>query len=98
MLAVIVSWSFHLEIDFAVNKVHDVAADPDFFAILAQMDTAGALEGRLSMKLVKSFLFFLCRLAHFLSSNIRQVVVLIVGFIISPHDENNFQPFGAQGS
>src|SRR4029453_3345252 len=45
MLAVIVSWSFHLEIDLAVNNVHDVAADPDFFAFLAQMDAAGTREG-----------------------------------------------------
>src|SRR4030095_3454719 len=44
MLAVIASWSFHLEIDLAVNNVHDVAADPDFFAFLAQMDGAGALK------------------------------------------------------
>ena len=36
---------FHLEIDLAVNNVHDVAADPDFFAFLAQMDAAGTLEG-----------------------------------------------------
>ncbi len=44
VVAVIVSWSLHLEIDFADNDVHDVAADPDFFAVLAQMDAAGALE------------------------------------------------------
>ena len=34
----------HLEIDHAVDNGHDVAADPDFFAFLAQMHTAGALE------------------------------------------------------
>src|SRR5262247_3974412 len=42
---IIVGWSFHLEIDLAVNNVHDVATDPDVFALLAQMDAAGALEG-----------------------------------------------------
>src|SRR5438105_4923931 len=41
----IVGWSFHLEIDLAVNNVDDVAADPDFLAALAQMDAAGTLEG-----------------------------------------------------
>jgi hypothetical protein len=35
---------FHLEIDLATNNVHDVTADPDVFASLAQMDAAGALE------------------------------------------------------
>src|SRR5215471_15799868 len=35
----------HLEIDLAVNNVHDVAADPNFFAFLAQMDAAGTLGG-----------------------------------------------------
>ena len=35
---------FHLEIDLAANHVHDVAADPDLFAVLAQMDAAGSLE------------------------------------------------------
>src|SRR5215510_2651854 len=36
----------HLEIDLATNDLHDVAADPDFLAVLAQMDAARALEGR----------------------------------------------------
>ncbi len=35
----------HLEIYLTANNVHDAAADPDFFAFLAQMDAAGALEG-----------------------------------------------------
>src|SRR5262245_48215974 len=42
---IIVGWSFHLQIDLAVNNVHDVATDPDVFDLLAQMDAAGALEG-----------------------------------------------------
>jgi hypothetical protein len=38
--------SFHLEIELAANDVNDLAADPDVFAVLAQMDAADALEGR----------------------------------------------------
>jgi hypothetical protein len=33
--SVLWGWSFHLEIDLAVNNVHNVAAHPDFFAVLA---------------------------------------------------------------
>ncbi len=33
-----------LEIHLAANHVHNVAADPDFFTVLAQMDAAGALQ------------------------------------------------------
>src|SRR5262245_63358247 len=36
--------AFYLEIDLPTNNVHDVAANPDFFAVLAQIDAAGALE------------------------------------------------------
>src|SRR5499426_2891894 len=35
----------HLEIDLAANDVDDLTADPDVFAVLSQMDAAGALEG-----------------------------------------------------
>src|SRR5258708_26868607 len=35
---------FHLEIEFAENNVHHVSANPDFFAVLAQMNAARALE------------------------------------------------------
>src|SRR5215475_12594851 len=33
-----------LEIDLAANHVYNIAADPDFFAFLAQMDAPGALQ------------------------------------------------------
>ena len=33
-----------LEMDLAINDAHDVAADPDFLSVLAQMDAAGAPE------------------------------------------------------
>src|SRR5262245_66544229 len=36
--------AFYLEIDLPTNNVHDVAANPNFFAVLTQMDAAGALE------------------------------------------------------
>src|SRR5262249_33200271 len=50
-------------------------------------------EDRLSMTLVKSpSLFFSCCLAHPLSSNIGQVVVFIIRFMISPHYKNNLKP------
>lgn len=39
---------------------------------------------------------FLCRLAHFLSSDIRQVVVFVVRLMVSPHHKNNLQPFRSQ--
>src|ERR671924_1363608 len=50
------------------------------------------------MTLVKSPVYFLCCLAHLLSCDIRQVIVLIVRLMISPHDKNNLQPLGAQSS
>ena len=49
------------------------------------------------MRLVKSpVYFFSCRLAHHLTGDVRQVIVLIVRLIVSPHDENNFQPLRCQ--
>ena len=49
------------------------------------------------MRLVKSpIYFFSCRLAHRLSSDVRQVIVLIVRLMISPHDKNNLQPLRCQ--
>src|SRR5262249_31192019 len=56
-------------------------------------------QGRLSMTLVKSpSLFFSCCLAHPLSSNIGQVVVFIIRFMISPHYKNNLKPLRSQSS
>ena len=49
------------------------------------------------MRLVKSLVyFFSCRLAYRLTGDVRQVIVLIVRLIVSPHDENNFQPLRCQ--
>ena len=42
--AVRVSWSFHLKIDLTLNNAHDVAADPNSFVVLAQMDATDALQ------------------------------------------------------
>src|SRR5215510_3444696 len=51
------------------------------------------------MTLVKSpSLFFSCCLAHPLSSNIGQVVVFIIRFMISPHYKNNLKPLRSQSS
>src|SRR5215831_18112028 len=56
-------------------------------------------QSRLSMTLVKSpSLFFSCCLAHPLSSNIGQVVVFIIRFMISPHYKNNLKPLRSQSS
>ena len=49
------------------------------------------------MTLVKSPLFiFLCRLANPLSSDVGQVIVFIVRFMISPHHKDNLQPLRSQ--
>src|SRR5262245_744708 len=54
-----------------------------------------ALRERLSMTLVKSP-GFLCRLTYPLSSNVGQVVVFIVRFMVSPHHKNNLKPLCSQ--
>ena len=46
---------------------------------------------------VPSLIFSGC-LAHLLSSDVSQVVVFIVGFMISPHHKNNLKPLGSQSS
>jgi len=40
--------------------------------------------------------FFSCRLAHSLTSDVRQVGVLIVRFMISPHHKDNLEPLRPQ--
>jgi hypothetical protein len=42
--------------------------------------------------------FYLCCLAQFLSCDVGQVNVFVVGFMVSPHHKDNLKPLGAQGS
>src|SRR5436305_6375922 len=56
-------------------------------------------RARLSMKLVKNFLKNLSRrLTHLLTSDVGQVVVFIVRFMVSPHHKDNLEPLGTQGT
>src|SRR5574341_578563 len=49
------------------------------------------------MSLVKSAIdFFSCRLAHLLSGDVCQVVVLVIRAMVSPHHKDNLQPLGSQ--
>ena len=52
------------------------------------------------MRLVKSifilFIFVSCRLAYRLTGDVRQMIVLIVRFMISPHHKDNFEPLRCQ--
>ena len=43
-----------------------------------------------------ALLIFSGRLAHFLSSDVGQVVILVVRFVISPHHKDNLEPLCAQ--
>src|SRR5437867_2223318 len=56
-------------------------------------------QDRLSMRVVKpSILFSSGCLAHLLTSDVSQVVVFVVRFMISPHDKNYLQPLCSQSS
>src|SRR5262249_31868167 len=55
-------------------------------------------QDRLSMTLVKSLFIFSRRLAHLLSSNVGQVVVVIIRLMISPHYKNNLKPLRSKSS
>ena len=50
------------------------------------------------MTLVKSPCYFLCRLAHPLSSHVGQVIVFVVRLMVFPHYKNNLEPLGSQSS
>src|SRR5439155_6981405 len=51
------------------------------------------------MKLVKNFLQKLSRrLTHLLTSDVGQVVIFIVRFMVSPHHKDNLEPLGPQGT
>ena len=90
---------------FKDGTSHIVMSPLEFMQRLAALVPPPALtsnpvrqaQGRHSMRLVKSpVYFFSCRLAHRLTGDVRQVIVLIVRLIVSPHDENNFQPLRCQ--
>ena len=52
------------------------------------------------MKLVKPFFKknLSRRLTHLVTSDVGQVVVFIVRFMVSPHDKDNLEPLGPQGA
>src|SRR5882724_8438167 len=56
-------------------------------------------QDRLCMRVVKPYVLFSSGcVAHLLTSDVTQMVVFVVRFMISPHDKNNLQPLCSQSS
>ena len=67
--------------------------------LAAKLDSPLSSRERLSMKLVKPFLKNISRrLTHLLTSDVGQVVVFIVRLMVAPHDKDNLEPLGPQGT